>query len=254
MRIDTPWATDNANKLDLPDAQMLDTVTWNGRSANPRLSANFLPPSDRKIQVIVSRSENYNQRLTVYELESDIHVHISNDDVRISPEMRSDIASLSHDGKYLAARHVQGDSSILGLSGIQPGYRTWSSVPLPASRRQAVKVQLAPGNEQGEYAHVVASVSETEGAMTNVVQTIYSSPVLPNGTLSGITRIATASVPFQGELPATALPANGSILAYVSDGHELRAVFLDGTQDTLVASDVYAVWDLKTPKDIAWRR
>jgi hypothetical protein len=254
LRLDTPWATRNANKLKVPDATLLDTVIWNGRVANPRLSGSFLPSSDGRAQVVVSRSESGAESLTIYELDSDVHVHIWEEDVRTGPDRRADISALSRDGKYLAARHMQGDGSTIGLSGVQPGYRTWSSVPLPATATESVRVQFAPGNEEGEYAYVVAGVYNAERISSGSTQALYSAPVLRNGTISSIKKVGTARLPLYEEMPTLALPGKSAILAYISEQDELHTVFLDGTQDTIVESNVRAVWSLTMPKDVSWRR
>jgi len=67
-------------------------------------------------------------------------------------------------------------------------------------------------------------------------------------------RIAVANLPYVADFSPTALPTAGYLLAYITPASELRAVFLDGTGDTLVEKGVSAVWALGGRTDLGWWR
>jgi hypothetical protein len=198
----------------------------------------------------VSRTEGDTERLTIHDAGEGTHVWSGPSDGAV----RRDISALSADGRYLALRQHQAGESSLGLAGIQPGGRSWSSTGLPAYGSQIVRVLLAPGGVAGRPSHVVASVRNPEGINRGETQVIFSAPVEANGTLASVKQIAIANLPYDAEMPSFAIAANGLVFTYVSPARQLRAVFLDGTGDTLVASDVRAVWSLRAARDVSWWR
>lgn len=234
------------------NAVKLDSIAWSGFRANTRLSASFVPSSSGTYSVIVSRTEGDTEGLTLYDLQNDTRVRVWNGPS--DGAVRRDLSALSADGRYLSLRQHTGGKSSLGLAGIQPGSPTWSSAPLPAYGSQIVRVQLAPGGMGGRPSHLVASVRNPEGISRGDTQSIFSAPLATGGILSGIKQIATANLPYDAATPASTISANGLILAYVSPARELRAVFLDGSGDTLIAPNVRAVWNLLPARDVSWWR
>jgi hypothetical protein len=135
------------------------------------------------------------------------------------------------------------------VSGLSPQFEGWASATLPASDNQIVRTQFAPLDD-----YLIVSIHNPDGMNRGYTQKVYSlrreeerAPIEPR-------LIAVAERPTGTDTPTVALPANGSMLAYVNASGELRAVFYDGSEDTLVATNVSAVWSLVGRRDLYWWR
>ena len=138
---------------------------------------------------------------------------------------------------------------MLQVLKVQPGSAGWSSVTLPARDVQIVRAQVSPRDD-----YAVTSVYSPDGINRGTTQSLYTIKILADGKLAEPKMVAFANLPYGQDRPAVALPSSGYVLAYVNEGLDLHAVFYDGSGDTLVASNVGAVWSLKAKGDLAWWR
>lgn len=113
---------------------------------------------------------------------------------------------------------------------------------------QITQTQFTPHDD-----YVLVRVYNPDGIDRGHVQAIYSTRIEGRGKLSQPMLIAVAARPYE-DLPVVALPPAGTMLAYVDAGQELRAVFFDGSEGTLIADGVRAVWSLRTRTDLSWAR
>jgi hypothetical protein len=226
----------------------LDSISWGGADMPVRLSAAFVPGKEGSAMVLVDKATREIERLTFYSTESGAVTHIwySLTD-QAHPE---DLAGFSHGATYLALRRQYtqlGKLEIVGLA--RPDFMLSWSVPLPTTQSQVVSVSFAPGDTQ-----VVAEVTSPNRNTSVLRYELYTAEVEPGGGLSDVRRLTEQGAQSQSGLPATAISPGGKLLAYVTAQHELRAVFLDGTVDTLVAEGVKAIWSLGQPNDLSWQR
>jgi hypothetical protein len=229
-------------------AFMLDTVQWREPQMSSRFEAAFIPQNTGTAQVIASRTDGNGDSLTYYDLESGQKVRVWAD--FSDTTSRPDVSILSRDGKFVASRQYRRNETILSMTGIRPGSRSWSSIDIEADPAQPVRLQFSPGDDY----YLVAGVQDSQRLDGRMSQVVYSARVLPYGMLREPRRIAVANMPVDEGLPALALPPNEQLMAYVNPAQELHAVLLDGTHDTPVATDVRAVWSLKPREDVTWWR
>lgn len=259
VRLEPPRSGANVDSLDIPEVRVLDTAT--GLSPNHSttgVSAIFLPnlgrggyPPRVGDYVLLSRIEGDYEQLTLHDLQANTRVNVWSG--RSDVAVRGGLSTISDDGSYLATRQYQRNGSALGLAGVQPGSRTWSTLNLPEPVTQIARVQFAPGNEAGQDYYLVAHAPNRGALGADGTVSVYSAQVLRNGILNAAKLIATALSPGDGA-PTTSLSHNALVLAYVSPTNELRTVFFDGTHDTRIAAGVKALWSLKPTRDVTWSR
>jgi hypothetical protein len=230
-----------------PPARALKILTWRGIQMDARLSASFMPTENGPARVVVDHVEYGVEHVLAHNLEdgtTEVLWRESSDGA-----YRRDVSAFSHDGGYLASRRDRGDGPIIMALDIGTSWRTWHSGPFPASDSQTVKVQFAPLDD-----YMIASVQNPEGINRGHTQNIYSMQRPGKGDVAEVRLIAVANMPYDSDAPSIALPANGSMLAYVNADQELHAVFYNGKGDTLVADNVKAVWSLTGKRDLSWWR
>jgi hypothetical protein len=247
----TAWVLEPDKSLsageERPPARALKILTWRGIQMDARLSASFIPAEIGPARVVVDHVEYGVEHVLAHNLE-DATIEVlwreGSDGV-----YRRDLSAFSHDGGYLATRRNRGDGSVIIASDISLGSRTWHSRPFPATNSQTVKVQFAPLDN-----YMIASVQNPEGINRGHTQNVYSMQKPERGDVAEARLIAVANMPYDSDAPSIALPGNGSMLAYVNADQELHAVFYNGKGDTLVESNVKAVWNLTGKRGLSWWR
>ncbi len=261
--------------LDAPGARpaAIDRLAWQGIQLNQRLSASFLPPGpEGQLRVVVNRIEGDVESLSIYDVNDPATYapaagsmgHAPGYDPRSTFRLsaaytepsqpgsaqRRDLSGFSHDGLYIGSRRQEGSAARLevfgGVSGITS--TVWVRTPLPVYPGQITQTQFTPHDD-----YVLVRVYNPDGIDRGHVQAIYSTRIEGRGKLSQPMLIAVAARPYE-DLPVVALPPAGTMLAYVDAGQELRAVFFDGSEGTLIADGVRAVWSLRTRTDLSWAR
>ncbi len=230
-----------------PLSRTLRSLSWSGIEMDSRLSASFVPTQAGPAKVIVDHVEYGMEHLLVHDLEADTTDVLWREGT--DGAYRRDLSAFSHDGWYLASRRQRGDGPIISVAGISLQSQSWNSKPFPASNSQIVITQFAPLDD-----YVIVAIQNEEGINRGHTQRVYSLQKEDGQSRVGAKLIAEADWPYDTEIPTIAMPANGSMLAYVNSQRELRAVFYDGTGDTLVTGNVKAVWSLKGRSDLSWWR
>lgn len=245
----TAWAIplDPENGGEAPHPRKLETLEWSGVQSDVSLSAAFVPTDHVPAKIVVSRIKGNSETLTVYDPDT------------ARPEvvwpgwsagtLHRNLSAFSLDGLSLASRRQEVNRTVLQVLTLKPGAADAQSVYLQATPDQTVQVQFAPRND-----YVVASVQNPDSANRGHTQAVYAAHEENGGRLREVKLIATATMTYDSDMPAVALPIEGSLLAYVNPSQELHTVFYDGTGDTLLASNVKAVWSLKARRDLSWWR
>ncbi len=212
-----------------------------------RLSASFIPAQAGPAKVIVNHVELGTEHLLIHDLDENTIEVLWREGS--DGAYRRDLSAFSHDGDYLASRRQRGDEPIIIVAAVGPRSQSWNSAPFPASNSQIVRTQFAPLDD-----YVIVALQNEEGINRGHTQRVYSLQKEGGRSRVGARLIAEADWPYDTDIPTIAMPDNGSMLAYVNAQRELRAVFYDGTGDTLVNGNVKAVWSLKGRRDLSWRR
>jgi hypothetical protein len=261
--------------LDVPGARpaMIDRLAWQGIQLNQRLSASFLPPGpDGRVRVVVNRIEGNVESLSIYDVNDPDICTSAADSIAHAPgydprsmfrlsaaytepsqpgsAQRRDLSGFSHDGLYIGSRRQEGGTARLEVFGGTSGITStvWVRTPLPAYPGQITQTQFTPHDD-----YLLVSVYNPDGIDRGHVQAIYSARIQGKGELDRPTPIAMAVRPYE-DLPVVALPPAGTMLAYVDPAQELRAVSFDGSESTVVAHNVRAVWSLKPHTELIWAR
>ncbi|MEO6458701.1 MAG: hypothetical protein ABIO92_10610, partial [Chloroflexia bacterium] len=230
-----------------PSVRTLRSLSWSGIEMNTRLSASFVPAQAGPAQVIVNHVEYGTEHLLVHDLDADTVEVLWREGS--DGAYRRDLSAFSHDGAYLASRRQRGEGPIIIVADLGLRSQSWSSTLFPASNDQIVKSRFAPLDD-----YVIVAIQNEEGINRGHTQRVYSLQKEDGRSRVGARMIAEADWPYDTDIPTIAMPANGSMLAYVNAQRELRSVFYDGTGDTLVTGNVKAVWSLKGRRDFSWWR
>ncbi len=223
------------------EPRLLDMLVWSGLDTSAQMSA-FLAPSDSHAKVLISRTgagTGKVSKLAIYDLDDGGISTFNLNNYYGRPYTLAE-SNFSRDGQYLTVQ--RGSDSGVGLALMSPGaprsqFR-WG-VNLPVSRSERVEAQFSPRDD-----YVIANVQESDSILQASAQTLYTVPVSVTGTFSEPKLIVTASSANDKTTPTVAICSGGSLLAYIDVKKELHAVSYDGSNDTLIAPNVEAVWSL----------
>ena len=227
--------------------RLLEQISWGDSLVGGRLTATFVPGNGPFGAVLVRSIVGDDERLTLYDPgRRDARYELGR-----TPEgvFRPDRAGIAHSGDFLASRRELPSGAVLELVKMPPASRPPIEVRLPAYHWQNVDAQFSPHDD-----YVLATVRNPEGIDRSTAQVVYVAKVEAGGTLGESNVLAIATLPFDSSAPSIALPGDGTLLAFVGSGQQLKAASLDRSSMRYIASGVSAVWSLGERDDLQWRR
>lgn len=229
------------------ETRTLRRIAWSDPQEETRLSASFLPTEGGQAQVIINWVVRDSESLTLQDLDTGEYTRLWNGTPEA--EYTPTLSAFTQDGDYLAIGRQAGDNAILGVAGIRPRSRLWSSAALRSVNTWIAKTHFSPEDD-----YVLASVQKLPSSKLPEYESIYAAHRGEEGKLTDANRLAVAYLPHDTNKPGYALPPEGSFFLYISRYNQLRAVEYSGKGDTEVAEGVSAVWSLGEKRDLSWRR
>ncbi len=152
-----------------------------------------------------------------------------------------DVAALALDGGRLAWRYRAADGSdrLLVLDR-QSGQQR--EIPLSGVGSRSLDVAFTP---TGDY--LIYGSYRLDGSAAGRLAPVLSWPLHEVGP-----PVQLGERVWDAQLPSLALPAAGSLVAFITPQHTLHAVTPDGRTDLSIATGVAAIWNLHRPPDPGW--
>ena len=240
--------------------RQLTMLQSRGAWAGAQLTAAFLPSQEGQTFLAVSRRSGFGERLTVYGLQSSQSLNLDgfgwpsgalqraasySGPVEPGNAHRYDQGAFSHGGLALASRRQRSSQAWIEIYSDEAEKARHYSMPIPAHAGQAVSLRFAPRDD-----YLVANISNKDDA----TEAVYLARINHEGRAGGPQLLTHAGLPISYDMPTLALPAAGTHIVYVSPTEELRARAYTDTEETVLAENVTAVWNLRPDSELVWWR
>lgn len=211
------------------------------------LTAAFLPQAgDPLPKVIIDCVRDTVETVTVHDLADFAATRVWEGPHEVAYPYGVSRAGFSGSGSFLAFPELKDPVYSVRLVGLRQRMGLQATTTIPVDPDQTMRVQFPPGDH---YVIAEQRVGDPGTARAVYAVTISRSGEIQEKSMKQIARVEPYA---EAGLQSTALSYNGSIMTYINPSHELHAVWLDGSADTLLARDVASVWSLLERPDLQW--
>ena len=152
-----------------------------------------------------------------------------------------DVAAIAPDGGRVAWRYRAADGADRLLAVDRQSGRT-REIPLPDVGNRSLDMAFTSA---GDY--LIYGSYRLDGSAAGRLTPVWSWPLRGAGP-----PVRLGERVWDAQLPTLALPAAGSLIAFVTPQHALHAVTPDGRTDLPIATGVAAIWNLHRPPNPGW--